>query len=85
PSAAAAFNDPVTPTTANDSARSEATNRRSSISQPVEVSAVRRLLIKPDSGLVAQMVLRVGYGRAAEGSPRRLVSEVLLRADCRRP
>ncbi|GAB2584183.1 NAD(P)H nitroreductase [Paractinoplanes abujensis] len=48
------------------------------ISQPVEVPSVRRLLIEPGSGLFAQMILRVGYGRGAEGSPRRPLSEVLL-------
>ncbi|HET6479973.1 MAG TPA: nitroreductase family protein [Actinoplanes sp.] len=48
------------------------------ISQPVEVPWVRRLLIEPGSGLFAQMVLRIGYGRAAEGSPRRPLSDVLV-------
>lgn len=48
------------------------------ISQPVEVPAARRLLLEPESGLVAQMVVRVGYGRSAEASPRRPLSEVLL-------
>ena len=48
------------------------------ISQPVEVPSVCRLLIDPGSGLFAQMVLRVGYGRGAEGSPRRSLSKVLL-------
>jgi hypothetical protein len=53
------------------------------ISQPVEVPAVRRMLTDPATGLDAQMVLRVGYGRTAGRSPRRPVSEVLLpdRAD----
>jgi hypothetical protein len=54
------------------------------ISQPVELPAVRRLLLKPDSGLVAQMVLRVGYGRAVDGSPRRPLSEVLVKSGHRR-
>jgi hypothetical protein len=48
------------------------------ISQPVEVAPVRRLLIDPSSGLTAQMVLRVGYGRAVGRSPRRPLSDVLL-------
>ncbi|MFC7530119.1 Acg family FMN-binding oxidoreductase [Actinoplanes sp. GCM10030250] len=48
------------------------------ISQPVEVPAVRWLLIEPGSGLFAQMVLRVGYGRTTEGTPRRPLSEVLM-------
>jgi nitroreductase len=50
------------------------------ISQPVEVPAVRRLLIEPGSGLFAQMVVRVGYGRSAEETPRRSLSEVLMPA-----
>jgi hypothetical protein len=48
------------------------------ISQPVEVPAVRRMLTDPATGLDAQMVLRVGYGRMAGRSPRRPVSEVLI-------
>ena len=48
------------------------------ISQPVEVSAVRRLLIDPSAGLTVQMVLRVGYGRTAGRTPRRPLSDVLL-------
>jgi nitroreductase len=48
------------------------------ISQPVEVPAVRRLLIDSRSGLTVQMVLRVGYGRAAGRTPRRPLTEVLL-------
>lgn len=48
------------------------------ISQPVEVPAVRRMLTDPASGLDAQMVLRVGYGRMAGSSPRRPLAEVLL-------
>jgi len=48
------------------------------ISQPVEVPAVRRLLLDPRSGLTAQMVLRIGYGRTAGGAPRRPLSDVLL-------
>jgi hypothetical protein len=46
------------------------------ISQPVEVPEIRRKLhARP-----AQMVLRVGYGRVAGGSPRRPLSQVLLPA-----
>jgi len=48
------------------------------ISQPVEVPEVRRLLTDATTGLAAQMVLRVGYGKIAGRSPRRSVSEVLL-------
>jgi nitroreductase len=48
------------------------------ISQPVEVPAVWRLLIDPRSGLTVQMVLRVGYGKAAGRTPRRPLTEVLL-------
>lgn len=47
------------------------------ISQPVEVSAVRRLLIDPASGLSVQMVLRVGYGKPAGRTPRRPLADVL--------
>jgi hypothetical protein len=47
------------------------------ISQPVEVPEVRRLLTDPATGLAAQMVLRVGYGKTAGRSPRRALSEVL--------
>jgi nitroreductase len=47
------------------------------ISQPVEVPAVRRLLIDPRSGLTAQMVLRIGYGKAVGQTPRRPLSDVL--------
>src|SRR4051812_41226015 len=47
------------------------------ISQPVEAPEVRRLLTDPATGLAAQMVLRVGYGKTAGRSPRRALSEVL--------
>jgi nitroreductase len=50
------------------------------ISQPVEVPAVRRLLIDPSAGLTAQMVLRIGYGGPVGRSPRRSLSDVLLPA-----
>jgi nitroreductase len=48
------------------------------ISQPVEVPAVRRLLIDARSGLTVQMVLRVGYGRTLGRTPRRPLTDVLL-------
>ncbi|MCU7729526.1 nitroreductase family protein [Actinoplanes sp. KI2] len=48
------------------------------ISQPVEVPEVRKQLSDAATGLHAQMVLRVGYGKVAGRSPRRPVSEVLL-------
>jgi hypothetical protein len=48
------------------------------ISQPVEVPRVRRLLTDAATGLSAQMVVRVGYGKVAGRSPRRALSEVLL-------
>jgi hypothetical protein len=51
------------------------------ISQPVEVQAVRRVLTDPAGGLSAQMVLRVGYGRLAPGTPRRPLTEVLLSSE----
>lgn len=48
------------------------------LSQPVEVPAVRRLLLDPRAGLTVQMVLRIGYGRQAGRTPRRSLSDVLL-------
>ena len=48
------------------------------ISQPVEVPAVRRLLIDPSAGLTVQMVLRIGYGTRAGRTPRRPLPDVLL-------
>ncbi|RSM49315.1 nitroreductase [Actinoplanes sp. ATCC 53533] len=48
------------------------------ISQPVEVPAMRRLLIDPRAGLTVQMVLRIGYGTQAGRTPRRPLSDVLL-------
>ncbi|MBM2616345.1 nitroreductase family protein [Actinoplanes sp. LDG1-06] len=48
------------------------------ISQPVEVPVVRRLLTDDESGLAAQIVLRVGYGRTVGRTPRRPVTDVLL-------
>jgi nitroreductase len=54
------------------------------ISQPIEVPAVRRLLIDPASGLTAQMLIRVGYGRTVGRSPRRPLAEVLLPTGRRR-
>jgi nitroreductase len=51
------------------------------ISQPVEVPAIRRLLIDPVAGLSVQMVLRIGYGRPAGPTPRRPLNDVLLAAE----
>ena len=48
------------------------------ISQPIEVPALRRLLIEPGSGLSVQTVLRIGYGRQAAQTPRRPLADVLL-------
>lgn len=48
------------------------------IGQPVEAPATRSRLTGPASGLSAQLVLRVGYGRAAPRSPRRPLAEVLI-------
>lgn len=47
------------------------------ISQPVEIAAVRAALTRAP----AQMVLRAGYGRAPGRTPRRPLSEVLLRVE----
>ncbi|WP_433293515.1 hypothetical protein ACQP2F_30800 [Actinoplanes sp. CA-030573] len=51
----------------------------SPIGQPVEVPSIRRRLLDPAAGLAVQMVLRIGYGRRAGRTPRRPVSEVLVR------
>jgi nitroreductase len=48
------------------------------ISQPVEVPAMRRLLIDSGSDLSVQMVLRIGYGKQAARTPRRPLADVLL-------
>ncbi|GIE54164.1 NAD(P)H nitroreductase [Amorphoplanes nipponensis] len=48
------------------------------ISQPVEVPGIRRLLSDGGAGKWAQIVLRVGYGRPATGTPRRPLAEVLV-------
>jgi nitroreductase len=48
------------------------------ISQPVEVPAVRERLTDTTTGVWAQMVLRVGYGRRVAATPRRLLADVLL-------
>ncbi|MCM4084377.1 Acg family FMN-binding oxidoreductase [Paractinoplanes hotanensis] len=47
------------------------------ISQLVEVPAVRNVLSNAAGGLSVQMVLRVGYGAARAGTPRRPLAEVL--------
>lgn len=48
------------------------------IGQPVEVPAVRRMLIDPSAGLWVQMVLRIGYGQPVGRTPRRPLADVLL-------
>lgn len=48
------------------------------ISQPGEVPGVRRRLLDPAAGLSVQMVLRVGYGRITDATPRRPLAEMLL-------
>ncbi|WIM92865.1 nitroreductase family protein [Actinoplanes oblitus] len=52
------------------------------ISQPIEAPAVRATLAARTPGMSPQLVVRVGYGRVQTpgGSPRRALSEVLLRA-----
>ncbi|WP_127507981.1 Acg family FMN-binding oxidoreductase [Actinoplanes solisilvae] len=55
------------------------------ISQPIEEPSVRRLLLDPASGLTAQMLVRVGYGRTVGRTPRRPLAEVLLSTGRRRP
>jgi nitroreductase len=49
------------------------------ISQPVEVPSIRRLLSATAEDRWAQMIIRVGYGRQAAATPRRPLSEVLVR------
>ena len=49
------------------------------ISQPVEIPAVRELLADSAAGRWAQLVLRLGYGRPGQATPRRPLAEVLLR------
>jgi nitroreductase len=48
------------------------------ISQPVEVPALRRMLLAPSSGLHVQMLLRIGYAATAAATPRRPLADVLL-------
>lgn len=47
------------------------------MSQPTEVIGVRRLLGDPRQRRAVQLVLRLGYGPAAVGSPRRPLAETL--------
>jgi nitroreductase len=47
------------------------------ISQPVEIPAIRELLIDTGTGRRAQMVLRIGHGPPAAATPRRPLSDVL--------
>ncbi|BFU43747.1 nitroreductase [Krasilnikovia sp. MM14-A1004] len=47
------------------------------ISQPVELPAVRAVLTDTPGGVWAQMVIRIGYGPAAQATPRRPLAEVL--------
>ncbi|MEU7906129.1 Acg family FMN-binding oxidoreductase [Actinoplanes sp. NPDC049118] len=49
------------------------------ISQPVEVPELRRQLTDPAGGRIAQMVLRVGHGKAVGVTPRRGLADVMLR------
>jgi len=48
------------------------------ISQPVEVPAVRRRLLDPAAGLSVQLVLRIGYGKVADATPRRRLADMLV-------
>ncbi|GID91582.1 hypothetical protein Adi01nite_09940 [Amorphoplanes digitatis] len=50
------------------------------ISQPVEVPDLRRRLTDPAGGRIAQLVLRVGHGKAVGVTPRRRLADVLLRS-----
>jgi hypothetical protein len=49
------------------------------VSQPVEVPDLRRRLTDPAGARFAQMVVRVGHGRAVGGTPRRRLADVVLR------
>jgi nitroreductase len=48
------------------------------ISQPIEVPVIRELLTETGDGIWAQMILRLGYGRPGNSTPRRPLREVLL-------
>lgn len=48
------------------------------MTQPLELPRLRPLLCDPDEGRVAQVILRLGYGRPAAGSPRRPLAEFLI-------
>ncbi|MEV4703987.1 Acg family FMN-binding oxidoreductase [Actinoplanes sp. NPDC049316] len=49
------------------------------MSQPIELPAARSLLTGRRTGERAQMVLRLGYGRPVPATPRRPVTDVLVR------
>lgn len=47
------------------------------MTQPLEIADLRRLVLDPASGRVAQVILRLGYGPPCPPSPRRPLEEVL--------
>lgn len=51
------------------------------MTQPLEIPELRALLADSAGGLVAQAVVRFGYGPPSPPSPRRSVSEVLVRPE----
>ncbi|MET8152953.1 Acg family FMN-binding oxidoreductase [Actinoplanes sp. NPDC049668] len=55
------------------------------ISQPVEVPGLRRRLTDPAGGRLAQLVLRVGFGKAVGVTPRRRLADVMLRRSAPAP
>jgi nitroreductase len=48
------------------------------MTQPVELPELRRVLSRGTGDGVAQVVLRLGYGRPSAGSPRRALTDVLV-------
>ncbi|HKS98812.1 MAG TPA: nitroreductase family protein [Rugosimonospora sp.] len=47
------------------------------MTQPLEYAELRNLLVDTRQGMAAQVILRLGYGPPAAGTPRRPLSEVL--------
>jgi len=48
------------------------------MSQPLEVPRIRELLTDRAAGTCPQIILRVGYGPASAGSPRRPLDDVVI-------
>lgn len=50
------------------------------MSQPLEIPAFRQMLTDTATGRWAQVILRVGYGRPTAATPRRPLTEVLIKS-----